>query len=81
MQTTICRNQTQIPMSTTDLSPDALKQVLKEALSETLSERRDLFREVFEEVLEDFALTEAIREGQQTDRVQRSKIFEMLSSG
>lgn len=67
-------------MSTTDLSPDALKQVLKEALSETLSERRDLFRDIFEEVLEDFALAEAIREGQETERVQRAEIFDLLNA-
>jgi DNA gyrase/topoisomerase IV subunit B len=65
-------------MATTNLPPDALKQALKEALSETLSEQRDLFRDIFEEVLEDFALAEAIRKGQETERVGRDEIFDML---
>ncbi|PSQ85592.1 MAG: hypothetical protein BRD30_10505 [Bacteroidetes bacterium QH_2_63_10] len=56
------------------VAPDALK----EALSETLHEQRDLFREVFEEVLEDFALTEAIREGEDTETVDRDQIMEIL---
>jgi len=68
-------------MATTNLPPDALKQALKEALSETLSEQRDLFRDIFEEVLEDFAFAGAIREGQETDRVSRDEIFDMLEGG
>ena len=65
-------------MATTDLPSEALKQALKQALSETLSEQRDLFRDIFEEVLEDFALAEAIREGQETARISRDEIFETL---
>jgi type I restriction-modification system DNA methylase subunit len=65
-------------MGTAQLPPDALKEALKEALSETLHEHRDLFREVFEEVLEDFALVEAIREGEDTEAVDRDQIMEML---
>jgi len=65
-------------MGTAQLPPDALKEALKEALSETLHEHRDLFREVFEEVLEDFALVEAIREGENTEAVDRDRIMEML---
>jgi type I restriction-modification system DNA methylase subunit len=65
-------------MATAQLPPDALKQALKEALSETLHEQRDLFREIFEEVLEDFALVEAIREGEKTERVDREQIFKIL---
>lgn len=65
-------------MGTAQLPPDALKEALKEALSETLHEHRDLFREVFEEVLEDFALVEAIREGEDTEPVDRDQIMEIL---
>jgi type I restriction-modification system DNA methylase subunit len=65
-------------MGTAQLPPDALKEALKEALSETLHEHRDLFREVFEEVLEDFALVEAIREGEDTETVDRDQIMETL---
>ena len=55
-----------------------LKQILKEALTETLHEQRGLLHEVFAEVLEDFGLAEAIREGQQTDRVDRSEVFDIV---
>jgi hypothetical protein len=65
-------------MATSDLDRAAFKQAMKEALVETLQEQRGLFHEVFAEVLEDFALTEAIREGRQTDIVSREKVFRTL---
>lgn len=57
---------------------DSLKQALKEALSETLREERALLREAFAGALEDFALAEAIREGRESERVDRSTIFDLL---
>ena len=51
---------------------------LKEALAETLHEQRGLLRENFFEELEDFAFAEAIREDQQTGRIERDAIFELL---
>ena len=53
-------------MAQTNLNEPALKRALKAALVETLQEQRDLLRDVFTEVLEDFALTEAIHDGQKT---------------
>jgi hypothetical protein len=58
-------------MTQADPKNEAMKQALKEALAETLHEQRGLLHEVFAEVLEDFAFAEAIREGRQTERVQR----------
>jgi len=55
-----------------------LKQTLKEALTETLQEQRELLHEVFAEVLEDFALAEAIREGQKSKRATRAEVFRIL---
>jgi len=60
------------------LDSDALKQALKEALSETLREERDLLREIFAQVLEELALTEAIRQGRQTERIERAEVFDIL---
>lgn len=57
---------------------EAMKQALKEALTEILHEQRELLHEVFAEVLEDFALAEAIREGQQTERIDRNGVFDIL---
>ena len=65
-------------MSKTGPDNEAMKQALKEALAETLHEQRGLLHEVFAEVLEDFALTEAIREGRQTERVDRAEVFDTL---
>lgn len=65
-------------MAQPDVDNEAMKRVLKEALTETLHEQRDLLHEVFTEVLEDFALSEAIREGQQTGRVDRDEVFDAL---
>ena len=45
----------------------------------TLQEQRDLLSDVFTEVLEDFALTEAIRDGQKTKRATREDVFHILN--
>lgn len=55
-----------------------LKRLLKEVLWETLNEQRDLLHDVFTEVLEDLGLVEAIRQGQQSERVDRSEVFDVL---
>ena len=65
-------------MTQIDPNNEAMKQALKEALTETLHEQRELLHEVFAEVLEDFALAEAIREGCQTERVERDEVFDVL---
>lgn len=55
------------------------QEMLKEAMKEALAEQRELFRDVFAEVLEDFALVEAIEEGRETEKVERSRIFDVLA--
>jgi hypothetical protein len=65
-------------MAQTTITPEVLKQVMKEALIETLNEQRDLFRNVMTEALEDFALIEAIKEGEKTKNVSRERIFDVL---
>ena len=65
-------------MTQADPKSEAMKQALKEALAETLHEQRGLLHEVFAEVLEDFAFAEPIREGRQTERVERDEVFDVL---
>jgi hypothetical protein len=65
-------------MAAANLNDHALKRALKEALAETLHEQRDLFHDVFAEALEDFALAEAIREGQATKPATRAEVFRAL---
>jgi DNA gyrase/topoisomerase IV subunit B len=68
-------------MAQVDPNSEAMKQAFKEALAETLHEQRELLHEIFAEVLEDFALAEAIREGRQTERVERGEVFDALEDG
>jgi DNA gyrase/topoisomerase IV subunit B len=67
-------------MTQADLSNETIKQALKEGLTETLHEQRQLLHEIIAEVLGDFALAEAIREGRQTERVERDEVFDVLES-
>lgn len=60
---------------------EAMKQAFKEALTETLHEQRGLLHEVFAEVLEDFAFSEAIRDGRESEIVGRDEVFAALDGG
>jgi hypothetical protein len=66
-------------MSQTVLDRSELKQLLKESLTETFIEQRELLHEVLAEVLEDISLISAIREGQQSEQIDRREIFEILA--
>jgi sulfur relay (sulfurtransferase) complex TusBCD TusD component (DsrE family) len=58
-------------MTQSDPKNEAIKQAFKVALAETLHEQRDLLHEVF-------AFAEAIRDGRQTECVQRHEVFHVL---
>ena len=57
-----------------------LKELFKQAIAELLQERRDLIYDVFSEVLEDIALVNAIKEGENTEIVDRDQIFQIVES-
>ena len=63
------------------ISEDALRQMLRQAVADALDDRRDLLHDVLTEVLEDMALTEAIRQGQETERVDRADVLAALDGG
>lgn len=65
-------------MEQSQMSEATLKQLFKDALAETLHEQRSLLHEVFTEVMEEFALAEAIREGEQSVKVSREEIFRII---
>ena len=67
-------------MDSAPLEAPELKALLKQALAETLTEQRELLREVFADALEDIAMTEAIREGEDTELVDRETVFALLES-
>jgi hypothetical protein len=57
-----------------------LKNVLKTALIEVLEERRALFSELFSEALEDFALVNAIKEGETTKAASKEEIYKIIEA-
>jgi hypothetical protein len=65
-------------MNQTGFDTGTFKSAMKEAVVEALHEQRDLLHEVFAEVLEDFALAEAIREGQKTPLVSHEEVLQIL---
>jgi hypothetical protein len=68
-------------MELTNLTEENLKQIFKQALTETLQEQRGLLYEVVVEAMEDISLAEAIREGRQTDLVEKKEILDLLDQG
>ena len=60
------------------LDEDRIKEILKQAMTELLEERKDFFYDLFAEVMEDVAISNAIREGEETEPIDRSEIFTIL---
>ncbi len=56
-----------------------LKALLKETLVELLEERREEFSDLLLEALEDLALSRAIREGENTDLVDKKEILKIIA--
>ena len=67
-------------MSIASLDETRIKELFKQAMIELLQERRELFYELFAEVLEDFALVNAIQEGESTESVSRDEVFQILDA-
>ena len=55
-----------------------IKQIMKEALVEALHEQKDVFHDMIVEAIEDIALTNAIRQGAQTESASRNEILDIL---
>ncbi|EFI33371.1 conserved hypothetical protein [Desulfonatronospira thiodismutans ASO3-1] len=65
-------------MSPIETDHETIKRIFKESLAETLHENRQLFEEIITDVFEDLALSEAIKEGKETEKVSREEIFRTL---
>ena len=65
-------------MVTISIEKQDIKDLVKQAILELLEERQDLFSELFAEAVEDLGLINAIREGESTPDVSRSKVFSIL---
>ncbi len=55
-----------------------IKQLMKDALVEALQEQKGVFHDLIVEAIEDIALTNAIRQGANTESVGRNEIFDIL---
>ena len=65
-------------MSYISVDEDRIKEIFKQAIIEVLQDRQDLIYDLFAEVLEDFALVNAIKEGESTKSVSREYVFKIL---
>jgi len=65
-------------MSPIETDQETIKRIFKESLTEALHENRQLFEEIITDVFEDLALSEAIKEGRETEKVSREEIFRTL---
>jgi type IV secretory pathway VirD2 relaxase len=55
-----------------------IKRLMKEALVEALQEQKGVFHDLIVDAIEDIALTNAIRQGADTESVSRNEIFDIL---
>ena len=65
-------------MQTLTSDEGKIKQLMKEALVEALQEQKGVFQDLIVEAIEDIALTNAIREGADTESVSRKEVFNIL---
>jgi len=65
-------------MQTLTSDEGKIKQLMKEALVEALQEQRGVFHDLIVEAIEDIALTNAIREGADTESASRKEVFNIL---
>jgi len=65
-------------MSYTTLDETRIKDLFKQAFVELLQERKDLFYKLVTDAVEDFALLNAIKEGEDTVMVCREEVFQVL---
>jgi len=57
---------------------DKLKELFKQAIIEAMEEKKDVVHDMLLEAMEDLAMIHAIQEGEDTERVSRDEVFEIL---
>lgn len=70
----------EIIMAELNLDEDKIKQIFKTALVEVIRENQEVFSDLFAEIIEDIALEKAIKEGENTEKVSRETIFNILKN-
>lgn len=65
-------------LMTLTIDEQNMKRLLKEALLDLIEERQELFYELSTEVIEDVGLLQAVKEGEDTEKVSRDELFAIL---
>lgn len=60
------------------ISDDKIKELLAEVISEMLVKKREVFHEIILEALKEIGIRNAIVEGQKSDFVSETRIFDIL---
>jgi hypothetical protein len=64
----------------TTIEENRVKDLMKEALVETFNEKKEMFEEIILEVFEDVCMANAIKEGENSSKVSKSEILEILDN-
>ncbi len=67
-------------MAEINLDESKLKDLFKTAIIELFQEQKEVFYDLLSEIIEDLALEKAIKEGENTETVNREAIFKILES-
>lgn len=67
-------------MAEINLEESKLKELLKTAILEVIQEQKEIFSDLLAEAIEDIALAKAIKEGENTEKVDREAIFKILEN-
>ncbi|MGR3320286.1 MAG: hypothetical protein ACUZ8O_17615 [Candidatus Anammoxibacter sp.] len=65
-------------MSQILIDEERLKDVFKEAVIEAIEQRKDLIHDIVSDAIEDIAMTNAIKEGENTESVGKDEIYDIL---
>jgi hypothetical protein len=66
-------------MNEITLNEAKLKELLKLAIFELMQENKEILTEFLVEALEDIGMENAIKEGENTEKVSRDQIFKILA--
>ncbi|MFC1850000.1 hypothetical protein ACFL27_07405 [candidate division CSSED10-310 bacterium] len=60
------------------IEENKIKDLFKQALVELFQERREFIHDLLAEFIEDYAMINAIKEGENTENVTKDEVFEIL---
>ncbi len=66
-------------MAQVSIDEDKLRALLKETLAEVIEQKKDLFHKIIADAIEDIAITNAIKEGESTEFISKTEVFNILN--